>query len=166
VRDLLNLFWFLKSFLPQIVSKRTYLHIFVIMMRRYFAILFLVVAQIVILGHGIVSHHHHIDIANDGHHNGKNNQHKNSSETPLELAFSGFLHAGEQVSFTNSSETRIVLSKDDVKSIKALPINFTASDEYIVVYQKHTFPPDRYIIYSSPLHGAYTLRGPPSFIVA
>lgn len=150
----------------QIVAKRTYLHIFVTMLRRYFAILFLIVAQIVILGHSTVSHHHHIDIANDGHHNGKNNQHKNSSETPLELAFSGFLHAGEQVSFTNSSETKIVISKDDVKSIKALPIHFTAPVEYIVVYQKHTFPPDRHIIYVPILPGAYTLRGPPAFIVA
>lgn len=136
------------------------------MLRKNLAILFLIVAQILILGHSTVSHHHHIDIANDGHHNGKNNQHKNSSETPLELAFSGFLHAGEQVSFTNSSETKIVISKDDVKSIKALPINFSAPTEYIVVYQKHTFPPDRHRIYKSPQNGAHKLRGPPAFIVA
>jgi hypothetical protein len=58
------------------------------MLRKYSAILFLVVAQIVILGHGIVSHHHHADIVNDGHHNGKNSHHKDSKETPLELAFS------------------------------------------------------------------------------
>lgn len=136
------------------------------MLRKYSAILFLIVAQLVILGHGIVSHHHHTDIANDGHHNGKSNHHNNSKETPLELAFSGFIHAGEQVSFTTSSETRIVISKDDVKSIKALPVDFIPPVEYIVVYQKHTFPPDRHFVYLPPLLGAYTLRGPPSFIVA
>lgn len=135
------------------------------MLRRYFAILFLIVAQILILGHSIVSHHHHLDIANDGDHQGNNNQHKDSNETPLEITFSGFIHAGEQISFTNSSETRII-SKDAVKSIKALPIHFNTPVEYIVVYQKHTFPPDRHIIYVPMLPGAYTLRGPPSFIVA
>jgi hypothetical protein len=56
------------------------------MLRKYIAILFLIAAQLVILGHGIVSHHHHADIANDGHQNG-NNHHNNSKETPLELAF-------------------------------------------------------------------------------
>lgn len=141
------------------------MYIFAIMLRKYIAILFLIAAQLVILGHGIVSHHHHADIANDGHQNG-NNHHNNSKETPLELAFSGFIHAGEHVSFTNSSETRIVISKDDVKSIKALPIDFIPPVEYIVVYKKHTFPPDGHFIYLPPLLGAYTLRGPPSFIVA
>ena len=140
-------------------------YIFDTMLRKYSAILFLIVAQIVILGHGFVSHHHHVDLANDVHTN-SNNHHKNSKETALELAFSGFMHAGENVSFTNSSETRIVISKDDVKSIKALPIGFIAPVEYIVVYQKHTFPPDRHRIYQSPFYGAYSLRGPPSFIVA
>ncbi len=142
------------------------MYIFAVMLRKYSAILFLLVAQLVILGHGIVSHHHHADIANDGHQNGKNSHHNNSKETPLELAFLGFIHAGEHVSFTNSSETRIVISKDDVKSIKALPIDFIPPVEYIVVYQKHTFPPDGHFIYLPPLLGAYTLRGPPSFIVA
>lgn len=85
--------------------------------------------------------------------------------TPLELAFSHFVHAGEQLSFTNSYETRIVTSKD-VNPVKALYADFTCPFEYIITYQKHTFPPDGYIAYSSPLHGAYTLRGPPSFIVA
>lgn len=150
-------FFFLLSF----VTNKTYLYIFVKMLRKYTAILFLIVAQIMILGHGIVSHHHHLEIVNDEHHNGKNN-----GETPLEIAFSGFIHAGENISFTNSSETKIVISKDDVKSIKALPIHFTAPVEYIVDYQKNTFPPDRHIIYLPPLHGAYSLRGPPSFIVA
>ena len=89
-------FFFLLSF----VTNKTYLYIFVKMLRRYTAILFLIVAQIMILGHGIVSHHHHLEIVNDEHHNGKNN-----GETPLEIAFSGFIHAGENISFTNSSET-------------------------------------------------------------
>ena len=31
------------------------------MFRKSLAILFLIVAQIVILGHGLVSHHHHTD---------------------------------------------------------------------------------------------------------
>ncbi|MDV4069921.1 hypothetical protein CMT34_17160 [Elizabethkingia anophelis] len=137
------------------------------MLRRYFAILFLTIAQIIILGHGVVSHHHHNDDAKQGHnYHDKDSKHQHPNETPLELALSSFIHAGEHVSFTNSSETRIVITKDDVKSNKALPIDFIAPVEYILVYQKHTFPPDRYIIYSPPLHGAYTLRGPPTFIVA
>ena len=91
------------------------------MLRKYIAILFLIAAQLVILGHGgIVSHHHHADIANDGHQNG-NNHHNNSKETPLELAFSGFIHAGEHVSLLIQTKPGIVISKDDVKSIKALP---------------------------------------------
>ncbi|MGJ1361177.1 hypothetical protein ACR79B_07175 [Sphingobacterium spiritivorum] len=136
------------------------------MLRKYSAILFLIAAQIVILGHGIVSHHHHIDIVNGGDHNTPNNHHKNSKETPLEIAFSGFIHTGDQASFTNSTETRIVITKDDVKSLKALPVDFIPPVEYIVFYQKHTFPPDRHTIYLPPLRGAYSLRGPPTFIVA
>ena len=57
------------------------------MLCKYIAILFLIAAQLVILGHGIVSHHHHADIANDGHQNG-NNHHNNSKETPFRACLS------------------------------------------------------------------------------
>lgn len=70
-------------------------YIFVTMLRRILAILFLAVAQIVILGHSVVSHHHHAEIVNNDHQNSKDNHHNGSKETPLELAFSGFLHTGE-----------------------------------------------------------------------
>ncbi|EEI93597.1 hypothetical protein ACR78F_07395 [Sphingobacterium spiritivorum] len=136
------------------------------MLRKYSAILFLIVAQIVILGHGIVSHHHHTDIVNDGHHKDNDNHHKNSKETPLEIAFSGFMHTGEHAAFTTADATKIVVSKDAEKSIKALPADFKAPVAYIVIYQRHTFPPDRHTVYQSPLYGAYSLRGPPFIIVA
>ncbi len=137
------------------------------MLRKRLAILFLLVAQIVILGHGMVSHHHHTDLSGEGHHHhGKEAKDQHPDETPLELAFSGFIHGGETVAFTNTDATKIVVSKDALKSIKALPVDFKAPVEYIVVYQKHTFPPDRHRIYKSPQNGAYSLRGPPTFIVA
>ena len=137
------------------------------MLRKRLAILFLIVAQIVILGHSVVAHHHHIDIPGKGHHHHEQDgKHQDPDETPLELAFSGFLHTGEHVTFTNTEAAKIVASKDAAKSIKALPVDFKAPVEYIVVYQKHTFPPDRQRLYKLPQNGAHKLRGPPAFIVS
>lgn len=137
------------------------------MFRKSLAILFLTVAQIVILGHGLVSHHHHTDTSSEEHlYHGKDSKTQHPDETPLELALSGFTHTGEQAAFTTADATKIVVSKDAEKSIKALPADFTAPVAYIVIYQKHTFPPDRHTVYQSPLYGAYSLRGPPFIIVA
>ncbi len=134
------------------------------MIRKYFAIFFLALAQIIIIGHGVVSHHHHTDIVNDGHHSGKNHEFLNSCETPCEIAFSALMHAGEYVSFAYPGQTRIVISKDNLKSLKALPVQFNAPVEFTVLYRREDFPSERYTIYLPPLHGAFTLRGPPLLI--
>lgn len=120
-----------------------------------------------LLGHCVVPHHHHTDsITNENQHNhSQSGQHRHSEKTPLENAFAGFMHTGEHVSYTNPEETKIVFSKDKTKSTKAFPIDFTTPFEYIIFYQKQTFPSDKRIIYSPPLCSAYTLRGPPPFIV-
>ncbi|MDX8572223.1 hypothetical protein OZ666_11065 [Elizabethkingia sp. HX QKY] len=136
------------------------MHIFVPVLRKYYNFLFLLFAQLLILGHSVVAHHHHVNTTANRHHNGR-------KETPLESVLSGITHFGEHVSFTHSSETKIVVLKVDAKSIKALPVNyFTASFQYVKVFRKNIFPPYWHIIKAPPLYGANSLRGPPSFITA
>ncbi len=134
------------------------------MLRKRWTILFLLIAQVVILAHNIVPHHHYTDLADKQHHYHHDSKHHHSDETPLEIAFSGFIHGGETVIFTSTNVSKIVVSKDAIKSIKALPVDFKAPAEYIVVYQKHIFPPDRHQIYKTPQNGAYSLRGPPIIV--
>ncbi|WP_228443921.1 hypothetical protein [Chryseobacterium indologenes] len=131
-------------------------------------ILLLLVAQVVILGHSFVPHHHHTDLASQqhNHHHDQDSKNQHPEESSLELAFSGFIHSGEQITFTQTDGAKIVITKQALQAIDALPNDFTLPAAHIVSYQKHTFPPDRHIKYPSPLYGAYTLRGPPSFIVA
>jgi hypothetical protein len=137
------------------------------MLRKRIAILFFLVAQVIILGHSVILHHHHLDEVTKHHnHVGKEGKDQHPDENPLQLAFSGFTHIGEQVSFTHSDTIKYVVEKDALKAIDALPWNFMLPAEYAVTFQKSTFPPDRANIYKSPQNGIHKLRGPPTFIVA
>lgn len=137
------------------------------MLRKYFTILLLAIAQVIILGHGLVSHHHHTEVSGDGsqHHISKEDKHKHKDENPLEFAFSGLIHDGEYVSFTSSDETKIIILKSDLKSLKIFSIDFSPPAEYVATFKKYTFPLERDKIYKSPQNRAHKLRGPPSFIV-
>lgn len=137
------------------------------MLRKKLTILFLLIAQIIILGHGVIPHHHHDKLASAKHHHHDHDSKKqHPEETPLEQAFSGFLHAGEQVTFTSAAPTEVVTSKTVSQSSDILPADYMPSVEHILWWGKHTYPPDCRIIFRPPLYGAHSLRGPPTFIVA
>lgn len=137
------------------------------MLRKRLAIVFLAVAQIVILGHNMVSHHHHTDTFYEGQlHHSKSGNSQHVDETPLALAFANFLHAGEQLTFIHAEATTLAVSKEAVHFIKALPVAFKAPVNTMVAYQKHTFPPSSQPSYTSPQNRVHKLRGPPTFIVA
>ncbi len=137
------------------------MYIFVAMLRKNLAIVFFVIAQVVILGHSIVSHHHHENFTVHSH----QDHDKNGGCVDLGTLFSGIQHAGEQITFTND-RADIVVAKELSQPFSAVIFDYQYPIEYIVAYQQHTFPPDRHTIYQSPHYGAYSLRGPPSFIVA
>ena len=131
------------------------------MLRKNLAIVFFVIAQVVILGHSIVSHHHHEEFTAHSHHA------HNADGDCMDLGtlFSNIQHTGEQITFTNDTADIVVL-KELSQPFNAVIFDYHHPIEHIVAYQQHSFPPDRHIIYQSALYGEYTLRGPPSFIVA
>ncbi|MBU7570680.1 MAG: hypothetical protein KAF41_08550, partial [Flavobacterium sp.] len=67
------------------------------MLRKNLAIVFFVIAQVVILGHGIISHHHHEIFTVHSHHD------HDADKDCIDLGtlFSGIQHTGEQITFTN-----------------------------------------------------------------
>lgn len=138
------------------------------MLRKNFTLFILLIAQSIILGHSFIPHHHHSDLhgQKQDHHHDKDGQHQHSDENALELALSGFIHAGEQITYTNTDATKIMVSKDVTKEVTTSLFYFHTPIEYIVVHQKHRFPPDRHRIYKSPQNGVHKLRGPPTLIVS
>lgn len=134
------------------------------MLRKNLAIILLLFAQVIVLGHGLVSHHHHTDLASHHHHDQVINDH-HSDQNPLELAFTEFNHVGEHILFTNPDASKTILTKQVLQESDVLLCCLAFQVDYMKSFKKHSFPPDSYNIYQSPLSGAYTLRGPPSFIV-
>ncbi|MDX8572226.1 hypothetical protein OZ666_11080 [Elizabethkingia sp. HX QKY] len=134
------------------------------MLRKFVAIFFLIVAQIMILGHSVVWHTHHSDI-DRYQHNVPNNKvhHDDNTETPVQHALSTFTHVGQYISFPDSVE----ISKNGTKSIKNLFIDFNTFSECIGAEQKciNLFdgPP---IYFLSLSRWVYQLRGPPSISIA
>lgn len=137
-------------------------------MRKKLTILLLMVAQVLIFGHGFVPHHHHTDSTGSHHHYHNDDQDirtEHSEENPLQVAFSEFMHSGEQVIFTQPDYAKTVVTKRTLwGAMGDLACDFANPAQYIISYQKHTFPPDRCIRYQPFLYESYSLRGPP-FIV-
>lgn len=133
------------------------------MLRKNLAIVFFVIAQVVILGHGIISHHHHEKFTAHSHSHQSHDTHEGCVD--LGNLFSHIQHTGEQITFTND-RTDVSVAKELSQPFNAVIFDYRYPIEYIVAYQQHTFPPDRNIIHQSPHYSAYSLRGPPSFIVA
>ncbi len=111
------------------------------MLRKKLTILFLLIAQVVILGHGLVPHHHHADLASQqhNHHHGKDAKKQHPEESSLQLAFSGLIHSGEQVTFTQSDASKIIVSKQALQAINALPCDFKMPFAYIVSFKNIHF---------------------------
>lgn len=134
----------------------------------------LLFAQVVILGHSVIPHHHHTDSSTQHHHHtdsSAQHHHHQDNEEPsednsLQLIFSSLIHSGEHLTFTQSENVKVVITKKAFLSLDALPGEFPIIPDYVVRHQKHTFPPNNQIIYQSPLDGSSSLRGPPAFIVA
>jgi hypothetical protein len=131
------------------------------MVYRKIVILFIVIAQIQLFGHGMVAHHHHHNLANSSHHH-----HDDHPESPLELAYSNFIHIGESIIFTNTETVKIVEVKNKFKNLVISTFNNNILLNHIILYQKHTFPPDKFHIVKAPPNFTHKLRGPPNFIVA
>lgn len=137
------------------------------MFGRKIAILFLMIAQVFILGHEFVPHHHHNELSNQHHehtspfHDSDSKNH-HPDENSLQLALSNFAHSGEQVTFTHSNSTKVVVKKDNVQLKNAVSLSFEIPVNYSFLSKKCTFPPLRQIVYQPPLFGTHSLRGPPT----
>ncbi|MFN3773435.1 hypothetical protein [Cloacibacterium normanense] len=137
------------------------------MLRKRIAILFFLVAQVIILGHGIIQHHHHLDkTAEYSIHFGKEVKDQHLDENPLQFALSNMPHGGEQVSFTHSGAIKYVIEKQVLNSIDVLSCDSVLPVKHEVTFRKSPFPLEREQIYKSPQNGIHKLRGPPIFIVA
>lgn len=139
------------------------------MFGRKIAILFLMIAQVFILGHEFVPHHHHNELSNQHHehtspfHDSDSKNH-HPDENSLQLALSNFAHSGEQVTFTHSSSTNFDINKEDLQSDDPFFFDTKFSIWDFATIEKQKFPPLRQIIHQPPLFGSHSLRGPPNFI--
>ncbi|MGF7025024.1 hypothetical protein [Sphingobacterium sp. HSC-15S19] len=133
------------------------------MLRQISTILFLIIAQIVLLGHELIAHHHYnqraIDITDCTSDNQKDD------DSTWSLAFSAFMHTGEHATFIYAQSNKTEIAKNISKIAKPFAVLFENPTSYIAVYQKHTFPPNSKCIYNSLQKSCYTLRGPPFFFV-
>ena len=133
------------------------------MIGRKIGILFLMIAQIVLLGHEFVPHHHHDHVEIDYHHHEHNDQdhHHHQEDSPLQMALSLLAHAGEQVTFTCTSTSKMVLKDIQLSSKDTDFLGCSLFLNPTVTHLKHTYPPDRDIVYLPPIFSAHSLRGPP-----
>ena len=132
------------------------------MLQRKLIILLLIFTQILVFGHNMVPHHHHDDLTHSSQHE---NEHHSSETTPLEFAYSSFLHEGKYITFTYTEEVNISVSKYSPKVLSIFTHHYILGAKYTVVYQKHTFPPDWGDKYQFLEYHSDQLRGPPRFIV-
>ncbi|AZA56521.1 MULTISPECIES: hypothetical protein [Chryseobacterium] len=132
------------------------------MFLKRFAILFLSLAQLIILGHGFVAHHHHFEENTHKHSHTSSDGENHHEESSLEFLFSNFTHSGEHITFTHVENNQVVVVADNLNAIKAEVFKFSSPVEYILTFQKHTFPPDWNFIYELPYFASVKHRGPPS----
>ncbi|MBL7767529.1 MAG: hypothetical protein JNK20_01075 [Flavipsychrobacter sp.] len=125
------------------------------------------IAQVVILGHSSVSHHHDLLFA-DLHHcdsvDDVNDQHP--SDGPFGIDFSGFIHTGDQATFTSADRVDYAIAKNNWQPIVTVVPDYSFNHDYVVDFQQHTFPPEGFNTYRSFFLNSFSLRGPPFIIVA
>ncbi|MGF7025018.1 hypothetical protein [Sphingobacterium sp. HSC-15S19] len=132
-------------------------------MQKRFTILIILLAQIIVLGHGLFAHHHHEEAEIFQHIRGGE---VNTGKVDIGHLFSGIQHTGDQITYTSYDNSDLKSAKDTVKIFLATVPDYRMYWEYTIVFLQHTFPPEGHIAYQSPLHCGYSLRGPPMFIVA
>lgn len=135
------------------------------MFKRKIAILFLLIAQVVLLGHAVVAHHHHLLTATEDHHHDQDHEQDESEKGFLDIVFSGFIHSGEQVTYTHSDNTEVSFVKQASNPCAVLISSSPVPFQYSITFIKQVFSPERLITYNSLYPNPHSLRGPPSFIV-
>lgn len=137
---------------------------------KRFSILFLLIAQIVILGHGMIAHHHFVEAAH------LENDHQLDGTEPkddlpdnfLDVIFGGFTHIGNQVVFTNFGSSEIEVQQEAPQDLKKTLVEYTNkhSSQLNIGFNKQVIYAAQHIIYSAPAHTPYSLRGPPVYMAA
>lgn len=136
------------------------------MMRKRLALLFLLLAQVVVLGHGMVAHHHHIGDLSEHRHRTYQAKHDHDNSNPLSDGYSGFAHSEEEMSFVHGQSVQTnstVENQEFIADLICIPSFLLISTEDRV---DSTHFKKRSDLYSPPLHDSWNLRGPPAFIVA
>lgn len=137
------------------------------MFRDRLNIFFLAVAQVILLSHSFIPHdHHHDDLVYNQFHYELHTDSRNKIESgsPINIDFSKFIHAGDQVTFTKSNKAKVVITKQTSQAV-ILNFNFSRNIEYFTSPQRNIFPSNNHITNQPPLCDGNSLRGPPSFIV-
>lgn len=131
-------------------------------MRKKLSIFFLTIAQIIILSHTVIMHHH--DAQEVGTHKHLHDE-DHSGKNPWDIAFSSFTHSGDQAVFTDSDKTEVSFFKVAPQPYAVIVQNPAVVFQPEEVQQKHVFPLERRELYQSLHLLNYSLRGPPVFIV-
>lgn len=129
------------------------------MLKRYVAILLLLIANAIVIGHSMVPHHHHESLTDLAEHHGTSHQHGEEEEQGLGGLLSHIIH--QEDGFTVNL---------DVNKTFAQP--FVALVAAICTFSLHTeIPPlilhnpyEEHSSYSSPYYLSASLRGPPAFM--
>lgn len=136
------------------------------MIQKKLSVFFLIFAQLTLLCHGIIAHHHHEDNVAIEHHHGQNEDSDHSSIDFLDAAFSGLTHSSGDLTYSHSDISQI--GKVNVVSLNSTGFN----SEYISLVSGEAFTllkalcRDKCENYDSEDHQSYSQRGPPFFIVA
>lgn len=130
-------------------------------MRKKLAIFFLALAQIVILGHSVILHHH--DAEESGTHSHSHDQ-DHTCKNSWDIAFSSFIHSGDQAVFTDSDNTEVSFFKTIPQPSAVVVQNPAVIFQAEEAQQKNVLPIERRELYQSLHLLSYSLRGPPIFI--
>ncbi|WP_277014354.1 hypothetical protein [Flavobacterium lindanitolerans] len=133
------------------------------MFRKRLIISFLLLAQLIVLGHSLFMHHHHEEYNSHEHEKPSGS---GKHEIDFSHLFSSIHHNGEQITFTNVDNCEISALKSLVQNYVAILPDYILPSEYAVAFQKTVFPPGSFEPYSAFYLTSHGLRGPPSFIVA
>lgn len=137
-------------------------------MKKRIAILVMLIAQLFVLGHSAVAHHHHQeDIQTDArshghdHHDG---DHRQDGESMASFMFSNFFHGQDTGSYiNNSSETGISLQ---AQTAFIVPQDLYVPTPRLLQLAKHQFPPSWEISFDERYLLPDFLRGPPTQVLS
>lgn len=141
------------------------------MFKKSIAILSVIIAQAIIMGHTLVPHQHAGDRAHEhalAHAEGADHHHHDDGDTeetdPLQLAFANFAHGVDVNHYLTNNEQHVVFTKHITKDF----ISDRLDNFYFRVpapVLKQELPPGNLRLYQTDQLTYLSLRGPPFFIV-